>query len=177
MNHRDHVNLIKDGIPKGGKWADLGSGRGAFTLALADCIGTDHTHIYSVDVDRSALKQQEMRMGVEYPDNRATYINSDFTNELNLPPLDGVLMANSLHFVREKQEVVENILSMLKPDGRLILVEYNTNSGNYAVPYPMTFDVWEALSERWGFAKTELLATRPSRFLGEFFSSVSYKRA
>ena len=35
MNHRDHVNLLRRGVPEpGGVWADLGSGAGAFTLAL-----------------------------------------------------------------------------------------------------------------------------------------------
>lgn len=177
MNHHDHVNLIQNGIPKGGTWADLGSGRGAFTLALADCIGAENSHIYSVDLDNRALKNQEIRLQAEFPNNQVTFIQADFTHPLELPPLDGILMANSLHFVRDKKEVVQQLATMLKPDGRLVLVEYNTNNGNYAVPYPMTFETWEALSERWGFARTELLATRPSRFLGEFFSSVSFKQA
>jgi len=37
MQHQDHVQLIHAGIPaQGGVRADLGSGSGAFTLALAD---------------------------------------------------------------------------------------------------------------------------------------------
>ena len=37
MDHNDHVLLLAKGIPtQGGVWADLGSGAGAFTLALAD---------------------------------------------------------------------------------------------------------------------------------------------
>ena len=52
MNHNDHVNLLRKGIPeKGGLWADLGSGTGAFTLALADLIGSTG-HIYSIDKDQ-----------------------------------------------------------------------------------------------------------------------------
>jgi hypothetical protein len=31
---------LRDGVPEpGGVWADLGSGEGAFTLALADLLG------------------------------------------------------------------------------------------------------------------------------------------
>jgi ubiquinone/menaquinone biosynthesis C-methylase UbiE len=49
MNHADHVALLRAGVPgPGGVWADLGSGAGAFTLALADLIGPTG-QIYSVD--------------------------------------------------------------------------------------------------------------------------------
>ncbi len=40
MNHRDHINLIRNGIAgQGNVWAELGSGDGAFTLALAELLG------------------------------------------------------------------------------------------------------------------------------------------
>jgi len=174
MNHQDHVNLIKNGIPQGGTWADLGSGRGAFTLALAECLGTD-SHIYSVDLDQRALKTQETRFDAEFPDNKVSFMRGDFTHKLDLPPLDGIIMANSLHFVREKLPVIELLHSYLAHWGRLIIVEYDTVQGNAYVPYPMTFKVWSKLAKDGGFPKTDLLATRPSSFLGQFFSSVSYK--
>lgn len=174
MNHQEHVNLIKKGIPESGTWADLGSGRGAFTLALADCLGTD-SHIYSVDTDRRALKIQETRMEAEFPDNKVTFIQGDFTRKLDLPSLDGILMANSLHFVQKKLPVVKLLRRYLAHWGRLSIVEYDTSEGNYVVPYPMTFDTWSKLASEAGFAKTDLLATRASSFMGQFFSSVSYK--
>ncbi len=173
MNHRDHVNLIKNGIPEGGLWADLGSGTGAFTLALAECLGTE-SHIYSVDLNRRDIIKQETRIKSEFPDNPVTFIQGDFTHKLDLPPLDGILMANSLHFVQDKIPVMTLIHSYLKPGGRLIMVEYDTSQGNYAVPYPVTYSMWTQIADEAGFSKTELLATRPSRFLGQFFSALSY---
>lgn len=38
MEHHDHVALIQEAV-RGRVWADLGSGTGAFTLALADLLG------------------------------------------------------------------------------------------------------------------------------------------
>lgn len=174
MNHRDHVNLIKKGIVEPGIWADLGSGRGAFTLALAECLGIE-SHIYSVDIDRDDLIKQKTRMKAEFPENPATYIHGDFTHKLDLPPLDGIIMSNSLHFVQDKLPVVTLIRGYLKPGGRLIMVEYDTAQGNYAVPYPITYSTWTQIADEVGFSKTELLATRPSRFLGQFFSALSYR--
>src|SRR5579863_6185040 len=100
MTHDDHVRLLRDGIPAsaGGVWADLGSGWGAFTLALADLLGSGG-RIYSVDRDSGALREQEQAMRERFPDRSVTYLAADFTRPLDLPPLDGIVMANSLHFV------------------------------------------------------------------------------
>ncbi len=173
MNHRDHVNLIKNGIPEvGGTWADLGSGGGAFTLALAECIG-DEGFIYSIDRDNGSLRRQVKTMQSQFPGMKVKYIPADFTHPLDLPALDGIIMANSLHFVADKLPVLQQCLHYLKSEGRLIIVEYNTDKGNRWVPHPLTYEKWETLATKAGFAETTLLKTRPSSFLGEFFSAVS----
>ena len=179
MTHEDHLNLLRGGITEPGvgaerRWADLGSGTGAFTLALADILGPGG-EIYSVDRDRSALREQERAMSSRFPDVTAHYLTADFTRPLDLPLLDGVVMANSLHFVREKEQVVRLISSYLKPGGRLILVEYNSDRGNMWVPHPLSYATWYELASRCGFANTRLLATVPSRFLGEIYSAVAQK--
>jgi len=173
MNHNDHVHLLQKGIPgPGGVWADLGSGSGAFTLALADLIGATG-HIYSVDKDRGALREQERAMRSRFPGITVHYLTADFTQRLDLPPLDGIVMANSLHYVRKKDPVLQLVRSYLKPGGRLIIVEYNADRGNTWVPYPFSYHTWEVLARQNGFSGTQLLATVPSRFFGEIYSAVS----
>lgn len=173
MNHNDHVHLLHKGIPRpGGTWADLGSGGGAFTLALADLVGPTG-QIYSVDKDRSALRQQEREMRSRFPSTIVSYLVADFTQRLDLPPLDGIVMANSLHFLRHKDPTLQLIRSYLKPHGRLIIVEYNADRGNMWVPYPFSYGTWEKLAKQNGFASTQLLASVPSRFFGEIYSAMS----
>jgi len=175
MNHNDHKQLLQKGIPgPGGVWADLGSGTGAFTLALADLIGPAG-YIYSVDRDRSSLREQERTMRASFPAVRVEYILADFTQQLALPPLDGIVMANSLHFVRKKDPVLQLLHSYLRPSGRLILVEYNVDRGNPWVPYTFSYTTWEALAHHNGFTHTQLLEKRPSRFLGEIYSALSLR--
>src|SRR5688572_11426004 len=100
MNHNDHVNLIKpanlDKNPA--SWADLGAGSGAFTFALRELIGSS-AHIYAVDKDLSSLNElkKEYEKRFENSDN-LNIIVGDFSKPLTLPLLDGILMANSLHF-------------------------------------------------------------------------------
>jgi ubiquinone/menaquinone biosynthesis C-methylase UbiE len=173
MNHNDHVSLLRKGIPaSGGVWADLGSGTGAFTLALADLIGPTGI-IYSVDKERGSLREQERAMQARFPERTVHYIAADFTNRLALPPLDGVVMANSLHYVRKKEPVLQMIRGYMKPSGRLLIVEYNADRGNPWVPYPFSYRTWETLAQQNGFTHTELLAAVPSRFLGEMYSAMS----
>ena len=173
MNHADHVYLLRGGaITPGGVWADLGSGTGAFTLALAELL-SPQGEIFSVDKDRAALRQQEVAMRKQFPGIHTQYLAANFIQPLDLPPLDGILMANALHYQKQKEPLVKTLKGYLKPAGRFILVEYNVDQGNPWVPYPLSFSTWEVLARRCGFTGTRLLARVPSRFLKEFYSAVS----
>ncbi len=175
MNHRDHVGLIREGIEGGGPaWADLGSGEGAFTLALADLLGPTGS-IHTVDRDRRALEMQLRALGRAFPAVPVTPVIADFTRPLDLPPLDGIVMANSLHFQRDKPAVLQLVRGYLQPGGRLILVEYDTDQGNHWVPYPLSFGTWTTLAAEAGFRDTHRLASVPSRFLGSIYSAVSLR--
>lgn len=175
MDHADHVALVRDGIVGGNTvWADFGSGGGAFTFALADLLGPAG-HIYSVDRDRSALERQAQALRHRFPHVQVEYRRADFTQPLDLPPLDGIVVANALHFSQDKLPVLRSIFAALRPDGRLVLVEYGAEYGNAWVPYPLTFATWQTVAEEAGFTETRLLATRPSRFLGQIYAAVSLR--
>jgi ubiquinone/menaquinone biosynthesis C-methylase UbiE len=182
MNHHDHVNLLRPGILRpgnahpGGIWADFGSGRGAFTLALADLIGPEGL-IYSVDKSHSALDQQQRVLHSRFPEVEAHYLKADFTRRLDLPPLDGLVVANALHFLRNKDKTVALLRDTLRPGGRFLVVEYNADRGNHWVPHPFSYATWQTIARRNGLQRTELMATTPSSFLGEFYAAVSYAPA
>ena len=153
MDHADHVRLLRDGVPREpGTWADLGAGAGAFTLALAELLPAGSA-IYAIDRDRGSL--------------------ADFTRDLVIDHLDGVVMANSLHFVKEKAPMLARVLGMLRADGRLVLVEYDTDHGNAWVPYPISFETWSRVAVANGFAAPRLLATVPSRFLRRMYAAMT----
>jgi SAM-dependent methyltransferase len=178
MNHQDHVALLKGGVPSpGGIWAEFGSGRGVFTIALAELIGPGGT-IYSLDKDEDALRQQARGFRERFPDHspKIHYIKEDYRNAVNLPALDGVVMANTLHFIKEKIPVLHLILGYLHPGGCLILVEYNSDARNTWVPYPLSYTSWQSIAGQAGFERTRQLDKVPSRFMGEIYSAASYKK-
>jgi SAM-dependent methyltransferase len=172
MNHQDHVALLRDGVA-GQVWADVGSGEGAFTLALAELLGPGT--IYSVDHDSRALQSQAQAIRARFPNITLHSQTADFTQALTLPLLDGMVMANALHFVERKRqiEVVRQLRSYLKPDGVFILVEYDVDNGNHWVPNPLSFATWEKLAPQCGFSEVRFLASRPSRFLKAIYSAVA----
>ena len=177
MNHADHVALIREGIPQvGGVWADFGSGTGAFTLALADCLGPDG-QIYSIDKSERALREQQQEMNGRFPQTRVTYLIADYTRPLDLPPLDGILIANALHFQRRKEGIVRQLYDYLRPGGRLIMVEYNLDRVNMWLPHPFSYPTRETIASRSGFEQTQKLNVQPSRFLREIYSAVCQKPA
>jgi SAM-dependent methyltransferase len=174
MDHDDHLALLRPGIPAGGGyWADLGAGEGAFTLALAELLGPG-ARLIAVDRDGRALERLRTNVTRRFPDTRLTTLTADFTRPLDLPPLDGLLMANSLHFVERQEPVVTRLAGLLRPGGRFLLVEYNVDRGNHWVPFPLSFASWQALAERCGLPRPRLLASRPSRFLSEIYAAASY---
>jgi ubiquinone/menaquinone biosynthesis C-methylase UbiE len=173
MTHDDRVSLICDGIdhPEG-LWADLGCGKGAFTLALAELLHSP-AEIYAIDENQRALKELRSTFEVRFPNLRAHFLKCDLTQELDLPALDGILMANALHYIQKKKSFMERIHSHLKTTGRLLLVEYNVKRRNPWVPYPISFKEWKSLAEEVGFYETRLLGTRPSKYQNEFYAAVS----
>ena len=172
MDYDDHVNLLRPAnLNPGGSWADFGAGSGAFTLALRDLIGLDAT-IYAVDKDRRSLNELEKAHRSRFGESAGLHIGvADFTRALDLPPLDGVVMANSLHYYKDKEKVLLHVREFLQPNGALLLVEYNVDSGNLWVPHPLSFETYRTLAPRAGFSEPRLLAKHPSRFLKEFYSA------
>lgn len=175
MDHSDHVNLLRPANLLSGIYADLGAGSGAFTLALRELVGLDST-IHAVDKDKSSLDELEKAHRARFHSTEhLTLLPNDFSRPLSLPPLDGIVMANSLHFFKDKEKILRHVREFLKPNGALIIVEYNVDSGNMWVPYPLTFETYRTLAPRAGFSEPRLLAKVPSRFLKEFYSAIAYR--
>lgn len=159
MTHKDHVNLIRKAVPRGSAiWADLGSGWGAFTLALRDLAGPD-VEIYSIDNNKLSLRRQIQNFRNDFPGSNVHFWVEDFTKYLNLPPLDGILMANSLHYVEDQIACLQRLKTYLKPNGKLVIIEYNTVKKNIWLPYPVDYSAFSDLATQAGFSTPTLLET------------------
>jgi ubiquinone/menaquinone biosynthesis C-methylase UbiE len=175
MDHDDHVRLIRDGVEGAGRrWLELGAGRGAFTLALAQLLGPG-AEIVSVDRDAADLRRLAETLAERFPATRLATVTADFRDRLALgeEAFDGVLAANSLHFVRDPARVINAVRPLLRPGARVVVVEYDSDSGNPWVPHPFSYGTWEAMATLTGLANTRLVGRVPSRFLGAIYAAAS----
>ena len=174
MDHNDHVNLLRPAnLEQGGSWADLGAGSGAFAFALRELIGASAS-IHAVDKDRNDLNRLKKNYDIRFENSdNLKIIVGDFSRPLAtpLPPLDGIVMANSLHYFKDRVKILKHVRSLLKPNSILLIVEYSVDSGNLWVPYPFSFETFKKLAAQSGFGEPSLLAKHPSSFLREFYSA------
>jgi ubiquinone/menaquinone biosynthesis C-methylase UbiE len=147
MKDTDAINLIRSGVAeKSGAvhWADLGSGSGTFTNALSNLLGKG-SKIIAIDKEVQRIQSSNAEVAIEF-------IKHDFEKKLpELPPLDGILLANALHYVKDQIFFIKQLSKLLKADGRLILVEYDTDKSNAWVPFPVTFIKMKQLLAQVGY--------------------------
>jgi trans-aconitate methyltransferase len=115
MEHHEMVALIRGGVmDSGGVWADLGAGNGNFTWALAELLGPAAT-IHAIDRDARALAAQQTSLRDDPPAASVLPHQADVLRLLDLPPLDGVLCANLLHFLADQAALLRRLRAQLRP--------------------------------------------------------------
>jgi SAM-dependent methyltransferase len=174
VDHADHVGLIRAAVEPGGTWADIGAGQGAFTLALADLLGSGG-RLVAVDRDARVLRANADAVDARFPALDYTTLRADLTGSLDLPELDGLVAANSLHYVpRDRQvAVITALAAHLRAGGRFVVVEYDADRGNPWVPHPFSYGSWERLAEAAGLTATRQIGRVPSRFLDAIYAAES----
>ena len=171
MDHRDHVELIRAGVAGAGpRWLELGAGEGAFTLALADLLGSGGS-ILASDRDGRVLRFAGAAVERRFPSVAIVTRAFDYTDAIPYGPFDGVLAANTLHFVADRDATLRAIRYSLAPAGRLVVVEYDADHGNPWVPHPFSFETWRTEATRAGYAEPRRIGRVPSRFLGAIYAA------
>ena len=131
-------------IPGVPRWADLGAGHGTFTQALAMLLGQG-ARVHAVDRDVAAYAALLALAGRRPSGAVIVPALADFADPrtwdaLDLRELDGVLLANALHFVPASQQaaVLARVAGALRPGGALVLVEYEGRAPSPWVPHPVS---------------------------------------
>ena len=139
-------------------WADLGCGSGIFTHALAR-VRPEESLIYAVDKSNRFVPVNGLH------GRTILFIKSDFENDdLSFPGLDGILMGNSLHYVRDKDAFIKKLIRIQPGLTTFIIIEYDITVSNPWVPYPVDFPGLKKLFSQNGFSGVVKLAERRSLF-------------
>lgn len=141
------------------EWADLGCGSGLFTRALAAMLPSGSI-VHAVDRD-NPLKPVRMPTGSTIHPVQADFLNGPGA----LPPLDGILIAQAMHYVADKPAFLQLWRSAFRGRGRWLVVEYELSRPVETwVPYPLPFRQLKPLFREAGYANVERLGERPSRY-------------
>src|SRR5215471_3364611 len=179
MDEREAERLIAAAVAPGpGTWADLGAGEGTFTRALAARLGHG-ARIYAVDRDARALKALERARASLVAD--VVTVRADMARDLELPgaepaTLDGLLLANALHFLPDTPRALARLTRWLRPGGSAVLIEYDQRTSSRWVPYPVDADGLPALFEAATLTPPQIVARIGSAFGGEMYVAVGRKR-
>lgn len=166
MNLQEAISLIEPGIfqddvPQ--HWADLGCGNGTFTYALARLLAAGSS-ITAVD-----SSPQELIVAM---DNGVSiqFEQMDFNQEnIRLPKLDGILLANSFHYISQKELLIKRLEKFFNRDKQFLIIEYESKVSNPWVPYPITFSNLSRLFDGLGYASITKINERSSSFGGKMY--------
>jgi trans-aconitate methyltransferase len=167
MTQQQAIALIDNAHTRGAhtstRWADLGCGSGLFTHALASLLQPGST-IYAID-RQSTLRPHSTKEKVAIHPLELDFVKSDLAGDAGLRHLDGILMANSFHYVRDKVNLLNRLSTSLNPTHSLLLVEYDTDQPvSTWVPYPLSFAALQTLFHAAGYPTITKLGERPSLY-------------
>ncbi|WP_257666991.1 class I SAM-dependent methyltransferase [Parapedobacter tibetensis] len=169
MEIQEAIALIEPGVLRGATaqhWTDLGCGNGTFTYALA--------HLLSPGSSITAVDSLPQRLN-KIMGNRVSiqFQQSDINLEsFHLPKLEGILMANSLHYIQEKESLIKRLERYFNKEKQFLIIEYEANISNPWVPFPITFSKLSTLFDSLGYYAITKINERPSSFGGSMYAAL-----
>lgn len=175
--------LDEDGTAVGPVWADLGAGSGTFTFALAALLGASG-RVIAIDRDDVAVKSLERGIrgriaatGAGLDRSHAARITAtrgdfralDAVEALRDLDLDGALFANALHFDPDPASTLGAARRKIRPDGRLVVIEYQDRPPNPWVPHPLPMARLRHVAEEAGLGSPRMSGERPSSYGGMLY--------
>jgi ubiquinone/menaquinone biosynthesis C-methylase UbiE len=147
--------------------ADIGAGSGYFTLRLARAVG-EKGAVFAVDVDEGMLGYLRQRLSKE---------NIKNVQVMQVPPhdpllIDGsadlVFLCNVYHHLEEREVYLRKLRKALKPDGRLVIIDFYKKEGMPVGP-PLGMRLSEETVtkelQEMGFKVTEKLTFLPYQYI------------
>jgi ubiquinone/menaquinone biosynthesis C-methylase UbiE len=135
----DALQKVLSGID-GGRVLDVATGSGVFAGVLADHLGS-FEHITGVDTTEAAVRKARE----SFTDERFSFVVGDaaalpFDDE----SFDTVSMANSLHHMEHLDDVLKDMLRVLRPGGKLVVFEMYRDGQNDAQQVHVDLHHWWA---------------------------------
>jgi ubiquinone/menaquinone biosynthesis C-methylase UbiE len=110
-------------IAAGSVVADIGAGTGYYSLRLAKRVGA-HGRVLATDIQPEMLSLLRANMKKAEITNIEPILNTPADAKLPVNQLDLALMVDVYHELAQPEETMAQVRRALKPNGRLVLIEY-----------------------------------------------------
>lgn len=126
-----HNHIVALGLNPGDVVVDFGAGSGAYALVAAKAV-TPRGIVYAVDINRdllTRLKGDAQEKGFE--NIEIIWGDIEVKNGIKLTDriADAVLLCNTLFMTEDKNGLLEEIKRILKPKGKVLVVEWSDSHG------------------------------------------------
>ena len=134
------------GIEPGMTVGDVGAGTGYMTLRIAKRVG-ESGKVYANDIQPEMLDKLADNARRENLKNIETVLGSEADAKLPAGKLDLVLLVDVYHEFSRPEEMLQSIRRSLKPDGRLVLLEYKKEDPSIPIRPEHKMSIYEIKTE------------------------------
>lgn len=174
MSFSDPTTIIKYlGLTESMKVADFGAGSGAYTKEASRLVGISG-RVYAIEIQKelaTRLKAELKTAGITNTEVIWGNIEKRGGSELHDGVIDVVMLANTLFLVPDKVELIKEIARVLKPGGKVLLVDWSDSFGGIG-PLPgmvVTSENAEKLFTAYGFSLLEQIPESGEHHYGMIF--------
>ena len=153
-------------IEKGSTVADVGCANGYMTLKLARRVGQQGT-VYGEDIQPQMLNLMIANARAQGLNNVKPILGTDTDPKLPKDSIDLIILVDVYHEFQHPQEMLRGMKAALKPNGRLVLLEYRAEDKqlNIRELHKMTVAQTRAEIEPEGFKFEQSIETLPEQHL------------
>lgn len=125
---------------------DVGAGTGYYSLRLAKIVGPNGI-VYANDIQPAMLEKLNANAEAQHITNVVTLLGTESNPKLPPGKLDLVILVDVYHEFSRPQRMLDRIRDSLKPDGRLVLLEYRKEDASVPIRAEHKMSVAEVKAE------------------------------
>lgn len=153
-------------LKRGMTVADVGAGTGYMTLRMARRVGAAGK-VYAVDIQPEMLRRLRQNAANAKLTNIETVLGGETDPKLPAGQLDLILLVDVYHEMSHPVEMVRHFREALKPDGRLVLLEYRQEDPSIPIKplHKMSVEQVKVELEAEGFHLNQVIETLPRQHI------------
>jgi len=133
------------------KVADFGAGHGYYSIEAAKAVGANGV-VYAIDIRKEALsviKSNARLAGIQNIETIWADLEKDGATSIKTGTLNFIIISNVLFQAEDKQAIIKEARRILKPDGKVGILEWNKENAktgppiNFRIPKEETIELFQ----------------------------------